>query len=140
MKPVTQTILHNPPETIGNCFVACLSSVLEIPIDSIPHFAERACIKRDPLQVDQKLWDQAIQNFLKPLGWMYFTIWADDYTRKNVRGYHLIEGNSKRGPHVVVGKDGVMVWDPHPSREGLVAVENFGLFVSLDPARPHPLL
>lgn len=43
MKPVMQTTFGN----YGNCFQACLASVLEIPLDSIPEFRR--------MQVDQEV-------------------------------------------------------------------------------------
>lgn len=135
MKPVQQTILHNPPATIGNCFVACLASILEYPIEKIPHFAEIICDNRETFHCDIELWYAEINKFLEQFSLQYFSVWADDYAIKHTKGFHIIEGQSPRGAHAVVGKDGKMVFDPHPKNEGLVKVENFGLFICNDPSR-----
>lgn len=45
---------------------------------------------------------------------------------------HLMSGISPRGfGHRCVGVGGKLVWDPHPSREGLVTVYSVGLVVPL---------
>lgn len=39
MKPVYQTIV-SAPGVVGNCWVACIASLLEISIEDVPHFLE----------------------------------------------------------------------------------------------------
>ena len=47
--------------------------------------------------------------------------------------YHLLAGNGQRGClYSVVGVKGQIVWDPHPSRPGLLGTPNdweYGLLV-----------
>lgn len=51
-------------------------------------------------------------------------------------GLHLLEGATVRTPdsgldHVIVGRNGQPVWDPHPSRDGLTVVKRWGLISPL---------
>jgi len=42
VKPVKQTIIHNPDNGMyGDCFRACVASLLEKPIEKVPHFCNR---------------------------------------------------------------------------------------------------
>ena len=42
MKPVFQTRMHDPDKgIIGNCFRACIASILECGIDDIPKIEEQ---------------------------------------------------------------------------------------------------
>lgn len=34
------TIMHDPPKAIGNCFQACVASLLGLPLAEVPHFCE----------------------------------------------------------------------------------------------------
>ena len=107
----------------GNCFAACLASILEVPLDSIPDFGED----------DEFLEDVA--DFLAEHGLYYVQIQPEDsaFAAMCASGdiFHTIEGVSPRGgQHAVVGLCGDMVWDPHPedgTGRGLVSVECFGL-------------
>lgn len=126
MIPTAQTKLHVEGEVKGNCFQACLASVFEIPIESVPEFTEMSdlewrkqfqdwCIKKfDVMPIDLLVENK------KSFGWVPL-------------GYHLINGPSPRGNnfwHSVVGYNGNMIFDPHPSKEGLVSEESWTVFVS----------
>lgn len=71
------------------------------------------------------------------------------YDRPRLETYHIIGGPSPRDPeqnkggygydgllHAVVGFKGLIVWDPHPDHNGLLAVDNYELIVPRDPAKP----
>ena len=120
MKPVDQTLFG---EGRGNCLQACIASVLELPLEAVPHFV----LKDD--------WVEALQMFLAR-----FDLWtipmdaSSSWDKRFVpRGYHLISGPSPRDNsiwHSIVGYQGKMVHDPHPSRAGLEKEETWDLFVS----------
>ncbi len=122
MKPVNQTQFG---EDEGNCFPACLASVLELSLYAVPHF----CL------VYPSDWFQQTNKWLAK--WHLGIIQIDASTAPHVSGYHLMSGPSPRGNvyHSVVGQNGVMVHDPHPNQEGLLKCETYELFVSLDAAR-----
>jgi len=134
MIPVFQTRFGKPH---GNCHAACLASILHVPLDEVPTGL-----------FERKDWQDVINAYLRPmnLGLVVF-----DYTEGETWWippgvFHVLSGPSPRGDfwHSVVGRDGVLVHDPHPSGAGLVGTEReVQLFVTLDPSpasRNDPLL
>jgi len=104
---VTQTILHDDHQgRTGNCLQAALATLLHLSLDDVPHFAEH---------------DDWLERFCA---------WAEErgYTVRHRSAGHpanlgIAFGPSPRGvKHAVVVRDGHIVWDPHPSRAGLVKV------------------
>lgn len=128
MIPVKQTILHDPAAGAhGNCLSAVLASLLHMPIESIPVFSQ-----------DQ--WVKDLNDWLRPLGLAYLTFpdgprVLDAFGIKGL--HHEVFGKSKRFSdvgHACVGLDGDLVFDPHPSDDGLNdGVEGVGVFIALRP-------
>jgi hypothetical protein len=110
MKPIHQTRIGDD----GNCFAACLSSILETPI---PEFGS-----------EPDFWPN-VDRWLARRGLRY------TQTSDPPLGWHTIEGISPRGgPHAVVGRDGKFVFDPHPhdgTGRGLVRVDKYGVLTPL---------
>lgn len=101
MLPVDQTT-HGPND--GNCFSACIASILEIPIQSVPRFVN---VTPDLLR------------WLAGRGLSATLYYSDEYVPP---GYAIAAGPSKRFAgrmHACVAFDGIVVHDPHFSREGL---------------------
>ncbi len=124
MKPVEQSILK-PPD--GDCFAACMASLLELPLEAVPNFTSPD-------------WYQHWQEWLEPfnLTLLTFTI-PDGGCAWLPSGYALLCAESPRGPwdHSVVCLDGKVVWDPNPQREqGLGKWKEWTLIAVLDPSRP----
>lgn len=108
MKPVTQTILTAPG---GDCFPACLASILEMDLADVPNF-----------QGDD--WQLQYHDWLRPFGLALLTtaIPADAQIERFadvvLPGYTILAVDSPRfAPllHAVVALDGEVVWDPHPA-------------------------
>ncbi len=103
MRPVDQTTYGRHD---GNCFSACLASILEISIEEVPLFLG-------------PYWDDFLP-WLKDRG-----LWASLYRRSEGHvppGYSIAGGPSKRFAgkmHACVAYNGMVVHDPHPSRDGL---------------------
>jgi len=118
MKPVYQTEFG---EQRGNCLQACVASVLELPLENVPHF----CLEEN--------WVMALASFLSrfglaPLIFDFDACQADDW---KPTGFHLIGGKSPRGIlHSVVGYNGEIVHDPHPASDGLRTIEDYLVFVA----------
>ena len=141
MKPVNQTLFGDGTNgsDYGNCFPACLASILEYPLQDIPNFCE-----------DKDNWFQHANMWLSEFGLSYFDCKmgvADLEHNSQHWGYHLICGQSARGAilHNVVGKEGKIVHDPHPSKLGLIGERedwSYGLIIVRDPAGfvPPPFL
>lgn len=101
MRPVDQTTygFHD-----GNCFPACVASILETSIDQVPHF-------------------QGVSlGFLQWLASLGLSATLYKSVNHVPRGYSIAAGTSLRFAgrmHACVAYDGAVVHDPHPSREGL---------------------
>lgn len=101
MSQVTQTIVD---EHVGNCLQAAVASFLDLPLDEVPHFV---------LHPD---WEARFLAFMKARG---APVRATSEIGSHTTGIAL--GDTVRGTHhAVVMSEGVVVWDPHPSRVGLL--------------------
>lgn len=113
----TQRLLHDPANGItGDCWRTAIGCLLHTHPDVIPHFVGN----------DRKWWEDT-QAWLKTQGYALYEICGhfDQVGHLGVTDcHHLITGLSPRDPanvrHTVVGRDGVVVWDPHPSRAGIL--------------------
>lgn len=120
MTPVDQEFMHVPEiGQHGDCQRAVIASLLDLSISEVPHFLQEA--NGDTVQ----FWE-SLQAFCRSKGYAYLRVPA-----KNGGGffgakdgiYHEISGPSPRGNdtlHAVVGLDGKVFFDPHPSRAGLL--------------------
>ena len=121
MIPIDQTITGSR----GNCFSACLASLLEIPIESVPLFLSEI---GDRTRFD---WANRLDQWLANFG-LYALHFASTSGAPNVMpaSLHIMTGISPRGrPHAVIGKAGRIVHDPHPEKSGLVETDGFIVLV-----------
>jgi hypothetical protein len=121
MIPIDQTITG--PR--GNCFSACLASLLEIPIESVPLFLSEV---GDRTRFD---WASRLDEWLENFG-LYALHFSAIPGSPNVMPavLHIMTGISPRGrPHAVIGKGHQIVHDPHPDRSGLSEVDGYVLLV-----------
>lgn len=133
MIPVDQTREHDPPRATGDCWEACLASILEVPIDDVRLPAgpqvDKTCevlahrFGLVVVQLDARAASNArLLDMLEDLG-----------------AYAIVGGTSPRAYHVdhaVVWNRGKIVHDPHLSRAGLVGrPKDFTYFIALNPAR-----
>lgn len=130
MIPTHQTIQHDPANgKHGNCLSAVLASLLHLDINQVPVF------------VNPVTWRRELNAWLRPMGLAYLSIrdWPAWCEETGIAGsFHEIAGPSPRHPevlHACVGKDGQMVFDPHPGEERCPSYEEHGLFVALEPWR-----
>lgn len=102
MDGVTQTIADT--ET-GNCLQAAVATFLGLALDDVPHFV---------LYPD---WEGRMRSFMKAHGQPVHVAAGGP----GVSG--IAVGPTVRGTeHAVVLVDGVVRWDPHPSRAGLLDI------------------
>jgi len=118
VKQVTQTIMvGDGSELPGNCLQAAVASLLELDLDAVPHFA---------LHAD---WLEQLVEFATQRGYRIVYRWPHKGAQEPEFG--LIFGQSVRGVlHAVVITNG-QIWDPHPSRDGLVSVANYVVWEAL---------
>ena len=126
MKPVDMMVVHDPAAgRIGDCFRCCIASILELPAPDVPHFMIEDWGKEKDFT-----WYPKLTSWLAARGLAYFehTIAADFHGPRwfallaaaGFDVFHVMSGVSPRARHSVVARNGVMVHDPHPSRDGLI--------------------
>lgn len=118
MKPVDQTTY----DAAGNCMSACIASILELSVEVVPLFIGEGWWSH-------LLWWLAARNLSAT------KITVD----RAPPGYTLAFGPSTRLHglgHVCVALHGIVVHDPHPSRDGLPIVD---YYVAIHGPRGEPL-
>jgi hypothetical protein len=124
VRPVDQTTFGHPG---GNCFSACVASLLGIPVACVPYFMGEP---GEPGHV----WAERLAAWLAPRGLyaMHFEFPPDRPWKLWPKGYYILGGQSPRGAHAVVALDGAVVHDPHPSREGIRDADAVCVILPLD--------
>lgn len=124
MKPIDQTVFSTPEQKLkGNCLQACLASIFELPLEKVPHFAEMGSV-----------WYEQMWEWLKKFGLM--PICVPKSRGRLVFGYSIGNGPGPRGfQHAVVCYNNEIVHDPHPSKAGLVEIQEFIELVLIDPSK-----
>ncbi|MBY0548701.1 MAG: hypothetical protein K2W95_15635 [Candidatus Obscuribacterales bacterium] len=132
MKPVFQTVKHNPPHAYGNCYRACIASILEIDIDDIPPFETMGGFNDGGESGDE--WWRVYTEWLAARGLLESRHPVEQ--GRVPKGYSILGGRSPRFPetgHCVVAKDGEIVHDP--AGVGLEQIRefwDFGVLIPLD--------
>lgn len=127
MKPVMQDRLYSP-EGIGNgnCFAACLASILEIPLWMVPPFDQM--FGRSDHAIRRNEW----------LGRMFGLRLerTGGHEPGKMPEFYIANGPSPRGvAHSTIYSGGRLVHDPHFSGAGIAEVEwTWHLAPSADPA------
>jgi hypothetical protein len=134
VKPVYQTILSAPG---GNCWHACIASILELPIDQIPDYQQA------PGESDAD-WYERWQRWLEPMNLVLLS-WVLKPGGWAPKGYAIL-GSQPPGcswQHATVCLDGKPVWNPMPGygeRIGNIGEwQDWTTFGVLDPSKPIAL-
>lgn len=145
MIPVTQTkvsIINSKGEHVvnGNCLAACIASLLELPITEVPNVEVFYHLPKG----DDYYWD-VLDKWLSSKGYKLSTDdrykcfhpeiahksinneeRLADYIIELIDKYYLVTGKSPRGlSHITIWKNGEMVHDPHPTKEGIQTLTHF---------------
>ncbi len=115
MKPVRQTLfspIKGDPESTGNCFAACVASILELPLEEVPNFCAL------------DTWFKDFEKWLNDRGLtrLYIQYPTKETLRWSTGKSHYIStGKSPRGDwlHCTVWCNNEMVHDPHPDDTGI---------------------
>lgn len=116
LREVTQSLLvgneHGFP---GDCIRASVASLLDMDPAVVPHFV---CAD------DVRVWGLALTAFAAEHGWSIERRLFDS-EHDQLPDFGIAIGTTTRpaASHAVVVRGGEMVWDPHPSRDGLVEVK-----------------
>jgi hypothetical protein len=100
----------------GDCFRACVASILELPISEVPHFAQLTHGSSSAA-----FWNMAY-DWLEERGYEYTFCSRVNRPGRDKAEFHMLTGLSPRGNgtyHCVVAQGGVIVHDPHPTHAGL---------------------
>lgn len=134
MKPIYQTRFGHEE---GNCFQACLASILELPLDAVP----------DVMQPADDAWLLRLNQWLRPQGWTAILIadWGKD-AEGWTEGLLMIAGGlSPRSHgdivtmHSVVWLNDQCVHDPIRGCRGLKGPpRDFTILLPQDPALHFP--
>jgi hypothetical protein len=104
----------------GNCFAACVASLLDLTIVDVPHL------------MAEERWFEASLDWLEPRGfWAICLRTQERDQRETIRGLYVLSGRSPRGDflHSVVARGDTIEHDPHPSRAGLLTRDDAILIV-----------
>lgn len=117
----------------GECVRAAYATILGLPIEAVPRFDPAVCDAVGEEQGDRE------RRWLATLGFDLFELSTEPHPMPQEvldcvpAVPHLISGWSPRGfGHRCVGVGGRVVFDPHPSRAGLVSVYSIGLLVPME--------
>ena len=129
MTPVKQSKLycgdaiHN-----GNCFAACIASLLDLPLWMVPPF-------EDMFGRGAGVWRERAEEWLKRVFSLELVMKAR-HSPEDFPEYYIASGPSSRGvQHAVIYRAGELVHDPHPSGEGIASV---GACWFVQPIGPRP--
>jgi hypothetical protein len=138
VKPVDQTLFG---EGAGNCFAACVASILGMPLVSVPNF----CVEHGDDD-----WYGHFSKWLNDRGLAPLTmVNADEHAtaahlcwaRQFAADVHWIaSGDTARGKHAVVYVGGRLAHDPNPNygRAGLTRIEDATFFLSRNISGEQP--
>ena len=156
MIEITQT--HFIPK--GDCYAACIASIFELELDRLPHVPEDDAIilAKFPIKNPEYFglkdsqnswWHDMWSEWFRDNNLMKVTLRCgklDEWDRRVLDTWHIINGPSPRDPeqtggsdghkHSVVGRKGLIRFDPHPSRAGLMALDAYELIIPADPTKP----
>lgn len=123
---VYQSILGKGEEALargeepGDCYAACVASILELGLADVPHFMDTG----PDHGRNNRLWWFALVGFASMYGMFVQSLSLSPGEVIALRGYSILAGPGPRGHrHVVVGWDGEQVHDPHPSGDGLLSID-----------------
>lgn len=116
MIPVDQTKLYTDQGIHnGNCFAACLASLLELPLWMVPPFDDM--FGRDDHAIRVMEWLERMFNM--------DIEWVEGHPVDILPEFYIVSGISPRGVrHAVIYSKGVLVHDPHFSRAGVTSVDS----------------
>ena len=114
----------------GNCFQACVASLLEMPLSDVPDFCN----------LYPKDWFLQFGSWLKPRGMSAIMIKYDDKAdlAEVLKDQYVLAGGKSAVrdiPHEVVWMNGEVMWDPAPEQKGLEGrPDDFIVITILNPA------
>jgi hypothetical protein len=135
MKPVFQSDRGNPERTeAGDCFRACVASILELPLNTVPHFfqGQRVGTVISPQR------ETAMQDWfgLRGMGFVTMPLWAETaveamgmFGNRYPNLYYILIGQTRKGVnHAIVCRGNYVAHDPARPAIGLAGPQGNGVF------------
>jgi hypothetical protein len=123
--PVRQTRFGAPA---GNCFAACIASILELPLSDLP----------DPDLADKDAWWLTWISWLRERNLTLY-VWEVNPDADIPHGYSILATRPPGLPagygHAVVAFDGHVVWNPNPGIGDIGQLVEWQALGVIDPAR-----
>lgn len=131
MTPVKQRIRHDPPNSYGDCHRAALASLLDLDIESVPHFMDGLANNEGAIfnkRQDDFLRSRGLDCIVFPVGGEIEEVFrAAGFW--NPGKLFLLGGASDRGTgHTVIASPDGIVHDPHPSNIGVTSPMEDGYY------------
>ena len=130
--------------TYGNCLVACIASVLDVDIHEVPNLYTLYGITR-PQHPDEKptpYWAEVLNTWMREKHGKQLEIIPElAYASRVAKDPKyprtaIVKGMSHRDkPHCCIYHLSTLVWDPHPSREGLKEMKHVYVIKTLADAK-----
>lgn len=126
MKPVEQSKLGDR----GDCFSACVASVLELPLRTVPDY------DNDPGTINT--WFVRWQQWLALRGWRFVCNRHEEWPITTGYAIVSLQSPTRQRLHAVVVNNNEIVWDPHPEErdQGPIAREHWRVWYVLVPLDP----
>jgi hypothetical protein len=118
MTPLDQTVFatDDPAGPVGNCLQAAIASLLDLPLDAVPHF-----VGDDVATGGEMHWWTQWRRWCIDCG-----LTVCDAVEPEPGELYLGGGPSPRDPehrsHVAIYRDGGLIHDPYPGGTGVVKV------------------
>jgi hypothetical protein len=114
----------------GNCWQTAVACLLEVPASDLP---DQVAVE----SAGDRYWNVLAAYLERHHGLMYTEVPEYQFSALCPVAHHVLIGPTVRTTeawpvhHVVVGFQGEVVWDPHPTRAGLLHVEKWGVLTPL---------
>lgn len=126
MKKVYQSKFGNE----GNCFAACIASILEIELDSLPFLSD--------FEDDWDIYLNALNTNLKSrfnlfIEYTTFDYWETRFKENLKDAFYIVSGDSNHESfeHAVIFKNGVLHHNPNPKGTEMVWATTCYFFIQI---------
>jgi hypothetical protein len=117
----------------NGCWIACIAGLTDLDHDELAALIPAAVkdagtkVETDAFRSAFTDYHNAVNRFMRGRGWRLAYVGMDI-----PRGFSIGCGKSPRGvDHAVIALDGVVWWDPHPSRQGVERITSYEVIVPI---------
>ena len=121
-----QTLFYNKElNQRGDCLRACIATLLDIKPETLPHSTHFS----DYIEVEEIYWNYT--------GFMCVDSLDKIQDEEGIDGLFMAYGESSRGCYhaVIINKQGEIVHDPHPSKEGIKDIQGIWIIEPMEKAK-----